>query len=194
MARQAESPQGQTRLDWTTVRNHLFAGLQLDPEWVSEGTDWLSWQSHAYPTTVEVTARGELGDGSGDEWMRVTAWTPLMEIDEERGSVIAARFSLDYPLGSFIWDDGTVLATSSIAFNNRSATLCPCWMPRCSPKRRASTKRLHGCSPRQPPNPSSSSKRLSPHLPLATLSWVSDGFPTSCLRCSGVRSNPSRHR
>jgi len=114
------SPPAPAPLEWKEVRDHLVERLQLDPEWISEGPDQLRWQSGYLPTTVMINARGTYDDGSGLNWMRVTAFTLILTVDEAQGAALAEQFNARFPFGSFFWDEGALIIATSLQLNANS--------------------------------------------------------------------------
>ncbi|NQU37678.1 MAG: hypothetical protein HQ526_08820 [Actinobacteria bacterium] len=112
-------------LGWKEVRDHLVESLQLDPEWISEGPEQLRWQSSYLPTTVMVNAHGESppaegAPGPGLPWIRVTAFTLILSVDEEQGAALAEQFNTRFPFGSFFWDEGALMVATSLQLNANS--------------------------------------------------------------------------
>ncbi len=107
-------------IEWKEIRDHLVDGLQLDPEWIVESPDQLRWQSGFLPTTVMVSARGGYEDGSGLTWIRVTAFTPILTVDEQQGTSFAEHFNARFPFGSFFWEEGALIIATSLQLNANS--------------------------------------------------------------------------
>lgn len=110
-------------LTWQEIRDHLFEQLLLDDEWVSEEDESLRWQPGLFPMTVRVIDQGEFADGSGDIWRRVNAHTVIMTATEDEGAALAQQFRPSYPLGSIFWDEGYLIASTTIGLSNRSRDL-----------------------------------------------------------------------
>lgn len=121
----SESSPAPAPLGWKEVRDHLVESLQLDPEWITEGPEQLRWQSGYLPTTILVNSRGEYArddseSRSGLTWIRITAFTLILTVDEEQGAALAEQFNAHFPFGSFFWDEGALMVATSLQLNANS--------------------------------------------------------------------------
>jgi hypothetical protein len=105
-------------VNWQEVQDHLLRHLQIDPEWSVVENERLTWWPWLLPQVISVTGRGIYEEGSTDNFLRVTATTEVCTVDDaELGFALAEDANEDFPFGAFIFGDGILSATSSLALN-----------------------------------------------------------------------------
>jgi hypothetical protein len=100
------------------VQDHLVRHLQIDPEWSLLEDDRLTWWPWLLPQVISVTGQGTYEEGSTDNLLRITATTEVCTVDDaEFGLSLAEEANEGFPFGAFIFSDGILRVTSSLALN-----------------------------------------------------------------------------
>lgn len=118
---------------WGYLRDWLVRELMIDPEWLVHGEQEFSWWPWFLRQRIAVTNSALLGDAPNqDALVRVTATMDVFaHEDEESGTSMVQGFNNFFPFGAWVWQNGVISMTSSLAVNRHCLDLLPQFRDAC---------------------------------------------------------------
>ena len=112
-------------ITWAYLRDWLVRELMIDAQWLVEGEQEFSWWPWFLRQRIAVTNLALLGnDPNQDLLIRVTATTDVFAYDDEKsGTSLVQGFNNFFPFGAWVWNDGVISMTSSLAVNRHCLDL-----------------------------------------------------------------------
>ena len=105
-------------VSWDEIEEHLIGHLYIDDEWMSRGPQSLTWWPWFLEQNFRVTASGTWDDENPDDnYVTVLASTPIVSCDEATGRTLCEEARYDFPLGSFVWEEGVLALVTSLSLN-----------------------------------------------------------------------------
>ena len=124
---------GDDDITWGYLRDWLVRELMIDAEWLVDGEQEFSWWPWFLRQRIAVTNVALLGkEPNQDVLIRVTATIDVLAYDDEKsGTAVVQGFNDFFPFGAWVWNDGVISMTSSLAVNRQCLDLLPQFRDAC---------------------------------------------------------------
>src|SRR5664279_2883842 len=124
---------GDDDITWGYLRDWLVRELMIDAEWLVDGEQEFSWWPWFLRQRIAVTNVALLGkEPNQDVLIRVTATIDVLAYDDEKsGTAVVQGFNNFFPFGAWVWNDGVISMTSSLAVNRHCLDLLPQFRDAC---------------------------------------------------------------
>lgn len=122
----APNPEAFPPIVWQQIRDHLVRELMIDPQWMVEDDDEITWWPGHVPQKIFVSNRVEIEiDGIPQTLVRVTIESVLGRAKDRSNALDAvADYMSWYPFGSIVvLDDNRVVALASLALHGRNRSV-----------------------------------------------------------------------